>query len=101
MLRSSRLAAAWWSPHALWWARVGSNTSTPTARLSPSAYIYLSRQLDFHGQELKLIDADLARVALECANTKRLMTNPQSHAKQRASQTRRLGRGSAERHLTI
>jgi transposase len=36
----------------------------------------LLRQLDFHGQELKLIDADLARVALECENAKRLMTIP-------------------------
>jgi transposase len=36
----------------------------------------LLRQLDFHGQELKLIDADLARIALECENTKRLMTIP-------------------------
>ena len=36
----------------------------------------LMRQLDFHGQELKLIDADLARVALGCENTKRLMTIP-------------------------
>ena len=34
------------------------------------------RQLDFHGQELRLIDADLARVALGCENTKRLMTIP-------------------------
>jgi hypothetical protein len=36
----------------------------------------LMRQLDFHGQELKLIHADLARVALGCENTKRLMTIP-------------------------
>jgi transposase len=36
----------------------------------------LMRQLDFHGQELKLIDADLARVALGCESTKRLMTIP-------------------------
>ena len=36
----------------------------------------LLRQLDFHGQELKLIDADLARVALGCDDTKRLMTIP-------------------------
>jgi transposase len=36
----------------------------------------LLRQLDFHGQELRLIDADLARIALECENTKRLMTIP-------------------------
>jgi transposase len=34
------------------------------------------RQLVFHGQELKLIDADLARVALGCESTKRLMTIP-------------------------
>ena len=33
----------------------------------------LLRQLDFYGQELRLIDADLARVALVCENTKRLM----------------------------
>ena len=36
----------------------------------------LLRQLDFHGQELRLIDAELARVALGCENTKRLMTIP-------------------------
>jgi transposase len=36
----------------------------------------LLRQLDFHGQELRLIDAELARVALRCENTKRLMTIP-------------------------
>lgn len=36
----------------------------------------LLRQLDFHAQELRLIDADLARVALRCNDTKRLMTIP-------------------------
>ena len=36
----------------------------------------LLRQLDFHGQELRLIDAELARVALGCEDTKRLMTIP-------------------------
>lgn len=36
----------------------------------------LLRQLDFHGQELRLIDAELARVALTCQNTRRLMTIP-------------------------
>ena len=36
----------------------------------------LLRQLDFHGQELGLIDSELARVALRCADTKRLMTIP-------------------------
>jgi transposase len=36
----------------------------------------LPRQLDFHAQELRLIDAELARVALVCDNTKRLMTIP-------------------------
>jgi transposase len=36
----------------------------------------LLRQLDFHGQELQLIDAELARTALGCADTKRLMTIP-------------------------
>jgi transposase len=36
----------------------------------------LLRQLDFHGQELALIDAELARVALVSADTKRLMTIP-------------------------
>lgn len=36
----------------------------------------LLRQLDFHGQELQLIDAELARVALVSADTKRLMTIP-------------------------
>jgi transposase len=36
----------------------------------------LLRQLDFHAQELRLIDAELARVALGCENTKRLMTIP-------------------------
>ncbi len=36
----------------------------------------LLRQLDFHGQELKLIEAELARVALDSADVKRLMTIP-------------------------
>jgi transposase len=36
----------------------------------------LLRQLDFHAQELRLIDTELARVALGCENTKRLMTIP-------------------------
>jgi transposase len=36
----------------------------------------LLRQLDFHGQELKLIDAELARVALRREEVKRLMTIP-------------------------
>jgi transposase len=36
----------------------------------------LLRQLDFHAQELRLIDAALARVALGCQDTKRLMTIP-------------------------
>src|SRR5688572_25151032 len=36
----------------------------------------LLRQLDFHGQELAIIDAELGRVALESAEVKRLMTIP-------------------------
>ena len=36
----------------------------------------LLRQLDFHAQELRLIDAELARVALGCRDTRRLMTIP-------------------------
>jgi transposase len=36
----------------------------------------LLRQLDFYGEELKLIDGELARVALERAEVKRLMTIP-------------------------
>jgi hypothetical protein len=36
----------------------------------------LLRQLDFHGQELRIIDAELARVALERADVRRLMTIP-------------------------
>jgi transposase len=40
------------------------------------AVLALLRQLDFHAQELRLIDAELARVALGCENTKRLMTIP-------------------------
>ncbi len=36
----------------------------------------LLRQLDFHGDELKLIDAELARVALKREEVKRLMTIP-------------------------
>jgi transposase len=36
----------------------------------------LLRQLDFHGEELKLIDAELARVALRRDDVKRLMTIP-------------------------
>ena len=36
----------------------------------------LLRQLDFHGQELRIIDAELARVALERPDVRRLMTIP-------------------------
>jgi transposase len=36
----------------------------------------LLRQLDFHAHELGLIDAELARVALGCEDTRRLMTIP-------------------------
>ncbi len=36
----------------------------------------LLRQLDFHGQELRIIDAELGRVALERQEIKRLMTIP-------------------------
>ena len=36
----------------------------------------LLRQLDFHGEELKLVDAELARVALAREEVKRLMTIP-------------------------
>src|SRR5579863_2072314 len=36
----------------------------------------LVRQLDFHGEELKLIDTELARVALDNADARRLMTIP-------------------------
>src|SRR3954454_16334994 len=36
----------------------------------------LLRQLDFHGQELRIIDAELGRVALRSAEVKRLMTIP-------------------------
>jgi len=36
----------------------------------------LLRQLDFHGEELKLVEAELARVALASEDVKRLMTIP-------------------------
>ena len=36
----------------------------------------LLRQLDFAGEELKLVDAELARFALDDVNTRRLMTIP-------------------------
>src|SRR4051812_11180649 len=36
----------------------------------------LLRQLDFHGEELRLIDAELGRVALRSGEVKRLMTIP-------------------------
>src|SRR4029453_19156873 len=36
----------------------------------------LLRQLDFHAEELALIDAALARIALGCEDTRRLMTIP-------------------------
>jgi transposase len=36
----------------------------------------LLRQLDFHAQELGLIDAELASIALGCQDTRRLMTIP-------------------------
>jgi hypothetical protein len=34
------------------------------------------RQLDFHGEELRLIDAELGRVALPSGEVRRLMTIP-------------------------
>jgi transposase len=40
------------------------------------AVLALLRQLDFHAQELALIDAQLARIALGCDDTRRLMTIP-------------------------
>jgi transposase len=40
------------------------------------AVVALLRQLDFHAQELALIDRELAKVALGCQDTKRLMTIP-------------------------
>jgi transposase len=40
------------------------------------AAVALLRQLDFHGQELALIDRELAKVALGCQDTRRLMTIP-------------------------
>jgi hypothetical protein len=40
------------------------------------AVVALLRQLDFHGQELALIDRELAKVALGCQDTRRLMTIP-------------------------
>ena len=36
----------------------------------------LLRQLDFHGQELRIIDASLGRIGIERAEVKRLMTIP-------------------------
>jgi transposase len=36
----------------------------------------LLRQLDFHGQELRIIDAALAKIALDSSDVKRLMTIP-------------------------
>ena len=36
----------------------------------------LLRQLDFHGQELRIIDAQLGRIALDRDEVKRLMTIP-------------------------
>lgn len=36
----------------------------------------LLRQLDFHGQELRIIDAQLGRIALERSEVRRLMTIP-------------------------
>jgi transposase len=38
------------------------------------AVVALLRQLDFHGHELRLIDAELERIALGCQDTQRLMT---------------------------
>jgi hypothetical protein len=38
--------------------------------------IALLRQLDFHGHELALIDRELAKIALGCQDTRRLMTIP-------------------------
>jgi hypothetical protein len=36
----------------------------------------LLRQLDFHGQELRIVDAELGRIALDRAEVRRLMTIP-------------------------
>jgi transposase len=36
----------------------------------------LLRQLDFHGQELRIVDAELGRVALEHEEVRRLLTIP-------------------------
>jgi transposase len=36
----------------------------------------LLRQLDFHGQELRIIDAELGRAGMEREEVKRLMTIP-------------------------
>ena len=45
-----------------------------------AAVIALLRQLDFHAQELALIDAHLARAALEQKDVRRLMTIPRAGA---------------------
>ena len=44
--------------------------------MSELAVEALLRQLDFHGQELRIIDAALGQVALEREEVKRLMTIP-------------------------
>lgn len=43
----------------------------------------LLRQLDFHGQELRIIDASLGRIGLEREEVKRLMTIPASTPRSR------------------
>ena len=58
----SRAAAGWRSGAA--------------GRMSSHAVEALLRQLDFHGQELRIIDAALGRIALERDEVKRLMTIP-------------------------
>ena len=64
------------------------------------AVVALLRQLDFHGQELALIDRELAKVALGCQDTKRLMTIPASTSPSRWRSPRRSGTSRASARPT-
>ena len=58
-------------------SRAAAGWLTSTCRLDEEhAVEALLRQLDFHGQELRIIDAALGRIALERAEVQRLMTIP-------------------------
>ena len=77
--RCSRSCIAIWCPGRRWLTCSGSRAAAGwrigrfrSMRSSRSR----RRQLDFHGQELRIIDASLGRIGLEREEVKRLMTIP-------------------------